>query len=434
MLDLKLIRQNPDQLKESLRKRKDEYVQLIDSIERIDQQKREKQKQADDLKAKRNSLSKSVKSKEEAEKIKSEVKSINEEISAFDQAIGDLETELQGIVLNLPNLPALDVPVGADEKHNQVLKVWGSKPNIENPITHWELGEKLGILDLENSVRLSGARFSAFVGEGARLQRALIQFMLDEAVEAGYCEISPPVIIRGDILRGTGQLPKFKQDLYEVLSGEVELEGDQRTACDQYLIPTAEVPLTGFYATDKPLAADELPKRLCAYTPCFRSEAGAAGRDTKGLIRQHQFDKIELVHICKPEDSEAEHKKLVLQAERILEKLGLHYRRVLLCTGDMGFAASKCYDLEVWFPSQNQFREISSCSNCSDFQARRLNLKFKRDALSKPELLHTLNGSGLAVGRTWAAILENYQLPDGSGFRLPEVLKKYLPKMDVLRK
>ncbi len=414
MLDLKQIRQTPELFKEKLAKRKPEFAEQIDKLAELDVKKRQLQVQVDELKAKRNSLSKSVKSKEDAERVKTEVKEVNAQIDVLEAQMSELEAEMNGIVLYVPNLPADGIPEGKDETQNQIVKTWGEKPSIASPKTHWELGEELGIIDFENTTRLCGTRFSSFVGFGAKLQRALIQFMLDEASNNGYIEHSPPAIINGAVLQGTGQLPKFAEDLYK-------LEG-----LDQYLIPTAEVPLTGLYAADNPLKIDELPKRICAYTPCFRSEAGAAGRDTRGLIRQHQFDKIELVHLCKPEDSAAEHERLVSQAERVLEKLGLHYRRVLLCTGDMGFSAAKCYDLEVWFPSQNTFREISSCSNCTDFQARRLNLRFKSDQQSKPEFVHTLNGSGLAVGRTWAAILENYQLPEGKGFIVPEVLKKYL--------
>lgn len=424
MLDLKVIRQNPEEIKTKLAKRNNTFAASIYEIVEIDKQKREIQQKADELKSRRNTLSKSVKSQEEAETIKLEVKAINEEINSLDALSTSLDQKLEDITLYIPNIPLDDIPVGKDETENKVIKHYPLTPlkvgaGKITAKSHWEIGEALGIIDFENSSRLSGTRFSTFIGQGAKLQRALIQFMLDEASANGYTEIAPPAIINGEILRGTGQLPKFAEDLYHLEN------------TDQYLIPTAEVPLTGFYAA-KPLNHDELPKRLCAYTPCFRSEAGAAGRDTRGLIRQHQFDKIELVHLCKPEESEAEHEKLVSQAESILEKLELPYRRVLLCTGDMGFSAAKCYDLEVWFPSQGAYREISSCSNCTDFQARRLGLKFKRDAKSKPELLHTLNGSSLAVGRTWAAVVENYQFADKLGFRIPEALKKYLSFDEVV--
>jgi seryl-tRNA synthetase len=384
MLDLKYIRQNPEEVIEALAKRSSAYRKSIENIFDLDKKRRELQVQSDELKARRNLLSKSVKSAEDAERIKVDVKNINEQVAALDESLNELDNEIKNGVLYTPNLPLLSVPIGKDEIDNQVLKTWGKPPELKDPKPHWEIGEQLGILDFENTARLSGTRLSTFIGWGARLERALIQFMLDEAFAANYTELAPPVIINSKVLQGTGQLPKFAEDLYHLENTE------------QYLIPTAEVPLTGFYANEKALSEDELPKRLCAYTPCFRSEAGSAGRDTRGLIRQHQFDKVELVHICKSENSEEEHEKLVRQAENILEKLGLHYRKVLLCTGDMGFSAAKCYDLEVWFPSQGAFREISSCSNCTDFQARRLNLKFKRNG--KNELVHTLNGSALAVG------------------------------------
>jgi seryl-tRNA synthetase len=412
MLDLKLIRQNPEAVKAALGKRKLEYIKAIDELIIIDEKKRIIQQKADELKSERNNLSKSIKSQDEAINIQAQVKSINAQIQVLDQEQITLNEALEAIILYMPNLPSSDTPDGKDERENQEIHSWGNKPILNSPKPHWEIAEALGILDFENTTRLSGSRFGSFIGQGAKLQRALIQFMLEEAANANYLELSPPAIIQGQILRGTGQLPKFAEDLYHLEN------------TDQYLIPTAEVPLTGFYANGQALKEADLPKKLCAYTPCFRSEAGAAGRDTRGLIRQHQFDKIELVHICKPEDSFSEHEKLVRQAENILEKLELPYRRILLCAGDMGFSASKCYDLEVWFPSQNQYREISSCSNCTDFQARRLNLKFKRD--QKNELVHTLNGSGLAVGRTWAAIVENYQLDNKLGFKIPKVLQDYM--------
>jgi seryl-tRNA synthetase len=420
MLDLKSIRQNSNEVKDALGRRNDNLPSEIDKLVELDEARREIQAQADLLKAERNSLSKSVKSPEEALSIKEKVQEINSKIAELDQKTQEIDLKMNEIVLYLPNLPSNESPTGKNENENVLVKTWSEKTILQNPLSHWDLGEKLGILDFENTSRLSGARFSSFIGQGAKLLRALIQFMLDEAGKNGYTEIIPPAIINGEILKGTGQLPKFAEDLYH-------LDGTE-----QYLIPTAEVPLTGFYANDKPLQIENLPIRLCAHTPCFRSEAGAAGRDTRGLIRQHQFDKVELVHLCKPEDSEAEHERLVRQAESILEKLNLPYKRVLLCTGDMGFSAAKCYDLEVWFPSQNTYREISSCSNCTDFQARRLNLKFKRTAKEKPEFVHTLNGSGLAIGRTWAAILENYQLPDGSGFKIPEALRAYLGGLEKI--
>jgi seryl-tRNA synthetase len=419
MLDLKLIRQSPDEVKQKLQRRKVAYVQLIDQILDLDLQKRNLQKQEDDLKSQRNSLSKSVKSKEEAEGIKQQVTKINEQIAFLHEESKTYEEKLEEILLGLPNLPAGDVPDGESEEDNKIIHSKGAISVIKNPLQHWELAEKLGILDFERTSKISGARFSTFVGKGAKLQRAIVQFFLDEAEAAGYLEMSPPAIVNQSALQGTGQLPKFKEDLYQLCTPE-------DSGQEQYLIPTAEVPLTGFYAGDDYTLAQDLPKRLCAYTPCFRSEAGSAGRDTRGLIRQHQFDKIELVHVCEPEQSEAEHEKLVTFAESLLEKLGLPFRRLLLCTGDMGFSAAKCYDLEVWMAGQNKYREISSCSNCNDFQARRLGFKFRRNPKDKNEFVHTLNGSGLAVGRTWAAIVENYQINDGTAVKIPQALHKYL--------
>ncbi|HEY9885636.1 MAG TPA: serine--tRNA ligase [Vampirovibrionales bacterium] len=420
MLDIKLIRTKSEEIKALLSKRKAELVANIDEILNIDLKKRDLQQKTDELKAQRNALSKSIKSKEEADSIRSKVTEINEEISQLNNDLEASEIAIENLLLSTPNVPHKDVPEGKDESENKVLKQVGDKPNINKPLAHWEVAEKLNLVDFENTTRICGSRFSTYFGQGARLQRAIIQFFLDEASSNGYTEVSPPAIIGAEALKGTGQLPKFEEDLYKI-------EGQ-----NQYLIPTAEVPLTSLFANGKALSNEEVSKRLCAYTPCFRSEAGAAGKDTRGLIRQHQFDKVELVHICKPEESEAEHERLVNHAEGLLEKLGLSYKRVLLCTGDMGFSAAKCYDLEVWFPSQNTYREISSCSNCWDFQARRLNLKFKRDAKSKPEFLHTLNGSGLAVGRTFAAILENYQIEDGSKIVVPQALQKYLNNQEFI--
>jgi len=413
MLDIKDLRTNPDKYKEALSKRNTGYIQQIDELLSLDEQKRKYQTQTDELKSQRNSLSKSIKSKEEAEEIKTKVQEINKQIQELEEESEKISEQTDNISWYLPNIPFDDVPVGKDETENQEILKWGNIPEIKNPKAHDEIAVELNLWDQENTTRLVGTRFSSYLGYGAMLQRALISFMLEEAFNAGYFEISPPAIIHADILKGTGQLPKFAEDLYHLEDTEY------------YLIPTAEVPLTGFYAGDKILQEEEIPKRLCAYTPCFRKEAGAAGKDTRGLIRQHQFDKVELVHICQPEDSEAEHQKLVNQAENILQKLELPYRKLLLCTGDMGFSAHKCYDLEVWFPSQNTYREISSCSNCGDFQARRLNLKFKNKETGKNEFCHTLNGSGVAVGRCWAAVIENYLQEDGS-VKIPKVLKKYM--------
>ena len=318
------------------------------------------------------------------------------------------------LLAGLPNIPAGDVPVGADELSNKEVRRWGEPRDLDfEPKDHVDLGEALGILDLERATKIAGSRFAILNGAGARLERALVNFMLDvHTLEHGYTETLPPFLVNRQALFGTGQLPKFEEDLFHLK--------DERGFA---LIPTAEVPVTNYHA-DEILDAKDLPKYYTAYTPCFRSEAGSYGRDTRGLIRQHQFEKVELVKLALPENSEEEHEKLTANAERILQLLGLPYRTVVLSTGDMGFAARKTYDIEVWLPSQQTYREISSCSNCGDFQARRMNTRFRRSGGAKPEFVHTLNGSGLAVGRTWIAIIENYQQSDGSVV-IPEILLPY---------
>ena len=422
MLDIKLIRKNPDFIKTELSKRNESYVSILDKLLSLDSEKKEKQVLLESLQAERNSLSKSVKSKEDSEKIKTQVIEINSQIALINSSYNELEEKISRVLLELPNLPSQDTPIGSDENNNIQIKTWGKIPELSQVKTHFEIAEELNLIDFENTSNISGTRFSSFTGDGAKLQRALINFMLDEASNAGYFEISPPVLVKSQSLRGTGQLPKFEEDLYKIQD------------CDLYLVPTAEVPLTGFFASEN-ISSQDLPKKLCAYTTCFRKEAGSAGKDTRGIIRQHQFDKIELVHLCAPENSKEEHEKLVSHAESILEKLELPYRRVQLCSGDLGFSAQKCYDLEVWFPSQKTYREISSCSNCGDFQARRLNFKFKKNSQSKAEFIHTLNGSGLAVGRCLAAILENYleiQTQDNNinklKIKIPKALVKYMHK------
>ena len=322
---------------------------------------------------------------------------------------------IREILINLPNIPADDVPVGPDESANKEIRRWGEPREFDfEPKDHVELGETLGILDLERATKIAGSRFAILNGAGARLERALVNFMLDiHTIEHGYTETLPPFMVNRTALFGTNQLPKFEEDLFHIK--------DERQFA---LIPTAEVPVTNYYSGEMLDEAD-LPKYFTAYTPCFRSEAGSYGRDTRGLIRQHQFEKVELVKLSVPEKSEEEHEKLTTNAERILQLLGLPYRTVVLSTGDMGFGAKKTYDIEVWLPSQKTYREISSCSNCGDFQARRMNLRFRRSAAAKPEYVHTLNGSGLAVGRTWIAVLENYQQADGS-VHIPEILLPYM--------
>jgi seryl-tRNA synthetase len=328
---------------------------------------------------------------------------------------------MRELLSGLPNIPSAGVPVGPDETANEEIRRWGEPREFGlEPKDHVDLGEALGILDLERATKIAGSRFAILKGAGARLERALVNFMLDvHTGENGYTETMPPLMVNRKALFGTGQLPKFEADLFHIK--------DEREFA---LIPTAEVPVTNYYA-EEILDAKDLPKNFTAYTPCFRSEAGSYGRDTRGLIRQHQFEKVELVKLSLPEESENEHEKLTADAERILQLLGIPYRTVVLSTGDMGFAAQKTYDIEVWLPSQQTYREISSCSNCGDFQARRMNLRFRRAGGAKPEYVHTLNGSGLAVGRTWIAVLENYQQEDGS-IIIPEVLQPYMNGLEII--
>ena len=348
------------------------------------------------------------------------MRELGAKIAEMDKELKTVESRLHDIMLTIPNMPAPDVPVGKDDTENPEVRKWGEPTHFDfEPKAHWDIGEKLGILDSERAAKVSGGRFYYYIGLGAKLERAVYNFMLDQHTQKdGYTEVIPPYIVTRDTMIGTGQLPKFHEDMYR-------LEG-----MEMYLIPTAEVPLTNYYRGEI-LDGSRLPIYLTALTPCFRAEAGSAGRDTRGLIRQHQFHKVEMVKFTKPEDSYAELEKLVGNAEDILKALKLPYHVVCLCTGDLGFSAAKCYDLEVWFPAQNKYREISSCSNTEDFQARRANIRFRRDAKSKPEYVHTLNGSGLAVGRTVAAILENYQQADGSVV-VPEVLRPYMG-VDVIR-
>ena len=329
---------------------------------------------------------------------------------------------MHDLLAGLPNIPAADVPVGPDETANKEIRRWGEPRAFDfEPKDHVDLGTALGILDLERATKIAGARFAILNGAGARLERALVNFMLDvQTREHGYTETLPPFLVNRQALFGTNQLPKFEEDLFHI-------KDDRQFA----LIPTAEVPVTNYHAGEMLDAAD-LPKYYTAYTPCFRSEAGSYGKDTRGLIRQHQFEKVELVKFCTPENSEDEHEKLTVDAERILQLLALPYRTVVLSTGDMGFGAKKTYDIEVWLPSQNTYREISSCSNCGDFQARRMNTRFRRSGGAKPEFVHTLNGSGLAVGRTWIAVLENYQQADGS-ITIPGVLRPFMNGLDIIR-
>lgn len=356
----------------------------------------------------------------EVERIKAEVAGFGEELETSEAELDRIRGELEAIALGLPNLPDASVPVGADESGNVEQHRWGTPREFDFEVRdHVDLGARNGWLDGEAAARLSGARFTVLRGQLARLHRALAQFMLDLHVdEHGYAETSVPVLVNAGAMRGTGQLPKFEDDLFSTVVGEGE------AASKRYLIPTAEVPLTNLVA-DSIVDAEQLPMRMAAHSMCFRAEAGAYGRDTRGMIRQHQFEKVELVSVTRPEDSDAEHERMTRCAETVLERLGLPYRRMLLCTGDMGFAARKTYDLEVWLPSQQTYREISSCSNCGDFQARRMLARWRGEAGGKPELVHTLNGSGVAVGRALVAVMENGQQADGS-ITVPEVLRPYM--------
>lgn len=423
MLDLKFVRENLDKVAEAMKNRHTEVD--LDAFRKLDQERRDLLQEVEADKSMRNSvsaeISKMKKNGEDAsEKILS-MRTLGDKIAETDKKLKEVEQGLRDIMLTIPNMPDASVPVGKDDTENPEVRKWGEPTHFDfEPKAHWDLGEDLGILDSNRAAKASGGRFYYYLGLGARLERAVYNFMLDQHTQKdGYTEVIPPYIVNRETMTGTGQLPKFHEDMYR-------LEG-----MEMYLIPTAEVPLTNYYR-DEIIDGAKLPIYLTAFTPCFRAEAGSAGRDTRGLIRQHQFHKVEMVKFTKPEDSFDELEKLTHDAEGILQALGLPYHVVCLCTGDLGFSATKCYDIEVWFPAQNKYREISSCSNCVDFQARRANIRFRRDSKSKPEFVHTLNGSGLAVGRTVAAILENYQQADGS-IVVPEVLRPYMG-CDVIAK
>ena len=422
MLDMKFVRENPEAVLAGLQKRGSALT--LDDFLALEKKRREVLTEVEALKSRRNTVSQEIsrlkKAKEDAEALILEMRSVGEKISELDETVRQVEAELKEILLSIPNLPHASVPVGRDEADNPEVRRVGEVPSFSfEPKAHWDLGEELGILDFERGAKVTGARFTFYRGLGARLERALINFMLDvHTREHGYTEFFPPFIANKDSMTGTGQLPKFAEDMFK-------LEG-----LDYYLIPTAEVPITNLHRGEI-LDVKDLPKYYTAYSACFRAEAGSAGRDTRGIIRQHQFNKVEMVKFCLPENSYDELEKLVGNAERILQLLELPYRVITLCSGDIGFSSAKTYDLEVWLPSFNTYREISSCSNFEDFQARRADIKFRRDAKSKPEYVHTLNGSGLAIGRTVAAILENYQQADGSVV-VPKVLRAFMG-VDVIR-
>ncbi|MCB4203804.1 serine--tRNA ligase [Deferribacterales bacterium Es71-Z0220] len=414
MLDLKLITGNPELVKEGLKRRNAEID--IDSILELDEKRRNLIKNVEELKKLRNDTSKEIgkikKSGGDITEISAKMKKVSDDISEMDNAIKEIEEKIKDILLTIPNLPDETTPVGSNEENNVFYKSSGQKPAFDfEPKPHWEIAESLQLVDFEKGATLAKSRFSVYTGLGAKLERALINFMLDVQSENGYKEIIPPLLVNAKTMTGTGQLPKFEEELFKCERDEL------------YLIPTAEVPLTNIYA-DTILNEEELPIKVTAYTPCFRREAGSYGKDVRGLIRQHQFNKVEIVKIAHPENSMEELELLLEDAEKILQKLGLHYRVMTLCTGDLGFSSAKTYDIEVWLPGQNCYREISSCSNFKDFQARRANIKF-RNKNKKVEFAHTLNGSGLAVGRTFLAILENYQQKDGSVV-IPEALRPYM--------
>jgi len=434
MHDLGFVRANVGLVEEKLRARGADPAVLLGNFAELDARRRQAITQVETLKAERNKLSEEVgkrkRAGDDASDLMERMPLLKDQIDRQEHEAEASEIELRTILQSIPNLPAEGVPAGKSEQDNVEIRRWGVKPDFAfAPKPHWDLGEALGILDFERAAKLSGARFAVYWNQGARLERALGNFMLDvHTGEHGYTEVLPPFMVNSKSLFGTGQLPKFAQDLFECNSLEEEGyrlpgKGEYRDS-DHWLIPTAEVPLTNLFR-DEVLDDAELPRSLTAYTPCFRSEAGSYGRDVRGIIRQHQFQKVELVKIAHPEESDAELEKLTANAETILQKLGLPYRTMLLCAGDMGFSAAKTYDIEVWLPGQGLYREISSCSNCEAFQARRANIRYKPKGKNKAEFVHTLNGSGLAVGRTWVAILENYQQADGS-VRIPDVLVPYM--------
>ena len=424
MLDLKFIRTNMNLITDTLKNRG--YDLDLSRLQYLDKQRRSILVRLEDLRFQRNKVSDQIavlkKGKEDASSLISKMKTVSQEIKKMEVDLPEITDELDKLLLLIPNIPHESVVVGKDADDNPVVRTWGEIKKFDfQPLPHWEIGEKLDILDFSRAAKIARSRFSLQRGLGAAIERALINFMLDIHTSShGYIETLPPFLVNSDSMTGTGQLPKFREDLFKV------------DGWDLFLIPTAEVPVTNIHR-DEILSFNTLPIKYASYTPCFRSEAGSYGKDTRGLIRQHQFNKVELVMFCSPEDSEQELESLTTDAEAILQRLELPYRVVSLCTGDLGFSAAKTYDIEVWLPGQQLFREISSCSNFTDFQARRANIRFKRKNGKGTEFVHTLNGSGLAVGRTLVAILENYQQPDGS-IVIPEVLRKYLGGLSAIKK
>ena len=420
MLDIKRIRQNPQELVDALKARNKD-IDIAPFLQR-DEERRRLLAQSEEKKALRNQTSKQIavvkREGGDASAVMAEMRKLGDEIAAIDADVAELEAAMNDFLMSVPNLPHASVPVGKDDRENVEQRRWGTPRDFGwEPKPHWDIGTDLNILDFDAAAKISGARFTVYRGLGARLERSVINFFLNTHVEAGYVEILPPYMVTRQTMTGTGQLPKFEDDAYKV---------DK----DTFLIPTAEVPVTNLYR-DMILNGDELPIRHCAYSACFRAEAGSAGRDTRGLIRQHQFNKVEMVKIAKPEQSYAELESMTAEAEKVLQLLGLPYRVVCLSTGDMGFSAAKTYDIEVWMPSYGRYVEISSCSNCEDFQARRAGIRYRESKDGKPQFCHTLNGSGVALGRTVAAILENYQNEDGT-VTVPEALRGFMGT-DVIR-
>ena len=423
MLDVKILRSDFSRVEQSLKNR-GKSLDLIADFPKLDARRRELLQESESLKNRRNTVSAEVarlkKNRENADELILEMREVSDKIKAMDEEVRELEASISDLTLAIPNIPHESVPVGASEEDNVEVRRWSEPAAFDfEPKAHWELAQNLNILDFEAAAKVTGSRFTFYKGLGARLERALISFMMDlHSDKHGYEEMLPPYIVNRDSLYGTGQLPKFEEDLFKI------------SDTDYYLIPTAEVPVTNYHR-EEILNAEDLPKYYVAYSSCFRSEAGAAGRDTRGLIRQHQFNKVEMVKIVHPDTSFDELEKMTADAERVLQLLNLPYRVMELCTGDMGFGSMKTYDLEVWLPESGVYREISSCSNIGDFQARRANIRFRPEPKAKPEFVHTLNGSGLAVGRTVAAILENYQQADGSVV-IPDVLRPYMGNISVI--
>jgi seryl-tRNA synthetase len=421
MLDIKLIRSNPEKVKKALKKRKEEIN--IKEILTLDEKRRELLLEVGTLKEKRNTVSEEIgklkREKKDAQEKILAMKEVSTKIKELDAQVKEVEEEIAKILLEIPNIPYGSVPIGEDEKDNVEIRRWGEPHKFDfTPLPHWDIGEALDILDFKQGAKVASARFTVLKGMGAQLERALINFMLElHTKEHNYKEIFPPFLVNSETMTGTGQLPKFESDLFKCKNG-------------LYLVPTAEVPLTNLHRQEI-LNDDELPLYYTAYTACFRKEAGSYGKDVRGLIRQHQFNKVELVKICRPEDSYDELETLTQNAEKVLKRLEIPYRVVVLCTGDMGFAAAKTYDIEVWLPAQVRYREISSCSNCEDFQARRAMIRYRSKEKEKVNFVHTLNGSGLAIGRTLVAILENYQQKDGSVI-IPDVLRPYMGGLEKI--